>query len=683
MTDSKASTHQSSLATPAHQSSASTINHQSSLATPAPSAISHQSSVIDPNSPKRIWIINPFDQLPNESDVPLRYWALCRTLAAQGHDVIWWSSDFSHLTKTKRPPCPDTDGFSVRLIETLPYAKNISFARLKNHRQFAQGFYSNAMAALNSGELKAPDRIVVSLPPLGVAEQAFRIRDALRQCKSGKVGTYEGHRDDPESSHINTFPHSNSSNAGTPSHLPTQQSCQVVVDIMDAWPETFYQALPKLLRKALGPILLAPMHRSAKRAYQGADKISAVGQSYLELAKKYLGQKTDQSRSCVCHALGVLQPQHLGTEATKETTAKARRYGHQPSTNNNQQPTTPTHLCYHGTDLSRFQRDRSESETVNSESAQGTEDRRQETEDRRTAPPSHDGGHKRKQKSSLNKQQATSNKQRPTNTPPLSSQPSALKSLPSPLRVVYLGAMGSGYDLQTLIEVAARWKREGIFPFQIHFAGDGPQRTALEAKCEALGLLSNEKSDKSVASTSAISPPQTPLLGEEGCPKGGVVPDQPSHLRTWSGPLRVRSCRRSAPRNSPSHDSSSIDIPRVVFHGHLGKTPITVLLESADLALVPNRPASLVACPYKAGEYAAAGLPMLSCLGGELDNLLKQWNAGSEYEEGDAASLQAAFEKYSTDLGILKQQSLNAQKMAEDLFDREKTYAALAAFILG
>lgn len=77
------------------------------------------------------------------------------------------------------------------------------------------------------------------------------------------------------------------------------------------------------------------------------------------------------------------------------------------------------------------------------------------------------------------------------------------------------------------------------------------------------------------------------------------------------------------------------------------------LLESSHLTLVANRPDSLVACPYKAGEYAAAGLPMLSCLGGELNDLLKQWNAGSEYNEGDAASLHAAFEKYSTDLGIL------------------------------
>jgi len=493
-----------------------------------------------------IWIINPFDQLPNETDVPLRYWALCRTFAQQGHEVIWWSSNFSHLTKSKRPLCPDTDGFAVRLIETPPYTKNISLARLKNHRAFANGFYSEAMAALQSGELQAPDQIVVSLPPLGVAEQAFRIRDYVRECKCAKVGTYvpsgatrpgakrTGPGQDPkaarvEPSHLNTFAPSHFSKAGSlsnlHSHSTTTSRCEVIVDIMDAWPETFYQALPKPLRKCLAPILLAPLHRSAKRAYQGADKISAVGQSYLDLAKTYL------------------------------TT---------PPTNN-QQAATPTHLCYHGTDLERF--------------AQKPEDRRQQS------------GLRSSQPSSLNKQQTTNNKQ--------------------PLKAVYLGSMGTGYDLQTIIEVAARWKAAGEFPFQIHFAGTGS--------------LANQ-------------------------------------LMTYSKSLMTEE--------------------RIVFHGLLNKDAVNELLLSSDIALVANKPDSLVACPYKVGEYAGAGLPMLSCLGGELGNLLKQWDAGSEYKEGDAASLQAAFENYVSDPEVLKQQSLNARNMAEALFDREKTYAELAAFIL-
>jgi glycosyltransferase involved in cell wall biosynthesis len=98
---------------------------------------------------------------------------------------------------------------------------------------------------------------------------------------------------------------------------------------------------------------------------------------------------------------------------------------------------------------------------------------------------------------------------------------------------------------------------------------------------------------------------------------------------------------------------------------------------------VPNRPDSLVACPYKAGEYAAAGLPMLSCLGGELGDLLKQWGAGCEYNEGDVESLHAAFKNTSNDPDLLEHQGRNARKMAEALFNRKKTYAELAAFILG
>jgi glycosyltransferase involved in cell wall biosynthesis len=466
--------------------------------------------------------------------VPLRYWALCRTFAAQGHDVIWWSSDFSHLTKSKRTPCPNTDGFSVRLIETPPYTKNISFARLKNHQSFADGFYHEAMAALKSDTLKTPDRIVVSLPPLGVAEQAFRIRDFVNRSTPLQQASSEP--TDPTERSLKR----RATNSPHQSSAVSQLDCQVIVDIMDAWPETFYQALPKAVRKLLGPILLSPLHRSAQRAYQGADKISAVGLSYLDLASRYLGQ-TAEGR-----VQGSDQPSAIQ---------------HPPSTT-----LKPMLLCYHGTDLDRFKLTRS--------------------------------------------QVASAPDSVPTSTP-LSSQPSALKPPASRLRAVYLGAMGSGYDLQTIIDVAARWKAEGNFPFQIHFAGTGSQASQLM-----------------------------------------------------------------------THNSLLMTEERIVFHGCLQNEAITKLLRSADLALVPNRPGSLVACPYKAGEYAAAGLPMLSCLGGELNNLLRQWDAGSEYNEGDAASLQAAFAKYSTDLTLLEQQGRNARKMAAALFDRSETYQHLAEFII-
>jgi glycosyltransferase involved in cell wall biosynthesis len=73
---------------------------------------------------------------------------------------------------------------------------------------------------------------------------------------------------------------------------------------------------------------------------------------------------------------------------------------------------------------------------------------------------------------------------------------------------------------------------------------------------------------------------------------------------------------------------------------------------------------------------------MLSCLTGELNQLLSEWNAGSKYTEGDTDSLHAAFEKYLTNRELLNLHSRNALQMAEALFDRETTYPQLAEFIL-
>ena len=440
-----------------------------------------------------IWIVNPFDQLPNETDVPLRYWSLCKTFAAQGHDVIWWSSNFSHLKKAKREACPDTDGFSVRLIETPTYTKNISFARLKNHRTFADRFYHEAMEGLKNSTLNAPERIVVSLPPLGVAESAFKIREFVN--RSAQQGAH---------------------------------NCQVVVDIQDAWPEVFYKVIPKPFQKAIGPILLAPLHRSAKRAYHEADKISAVGQSYLDLAQKYFGRERKVKSK-------KYQGRDLSTKISDQADTQEAR---------NEELPTPTHLCYLGTDLSPY------TTTIDSSS--------------------------------------------------------------TPLNVVYLGAMGTSYDLSTLIQVAAKWKSEGNNKWKFHFAGDGQLKDSLQKQADSFGL----------------------------------------------------------------------DDSKIVWHGYLAKDAMVQLLQKADLGIVPNKSQTRVACPNKACEYAAASLPTLTCLHGEYTRLLEKWNAGFEYKEGDSASLHAAFEKYLSDPDRLKQQSANARKMAEALFDREATYAALAKFIL-
>src|SRR5690606_25873676 len=81
-----------------------------------------------------IWIFNPFDDVPGEGK-PQRYWRVAEELARRGHEVVWWSSDFSHRRKDRRK-APDGAEipFAIRLVATPPYQRNISLARIRNHR---------------------------------------------------------------------------------------------------------------------------------------------------------------------------------------------------------------------------------------------------------------------------------------------------------------------------------------------------------------------------------------------------------------------------------------------------------------------------------------------------------------------------------------------------------------------
>ena len=171
-----------------------------------------------------VWIINPFDDIPGEGKAQ-RYWTLTDTLAQQGYDVVWWSSDWSHRRKarriapeggvlsaqvvgwgtdtsvgmamttsphlssriveeTQRPNHSTTQPhpFQLRLVPTPPYRKNISFARIWNHRKFGQNLYRDACGAIDSGELVKPDVILASMPPMEGPIAALRLKARYGCC---------------------------------------------------------------------------------------------------------------------------------------------------------------------------------------------------------------------------------------------------------------------------------------------------------------------------------------------------------------------------------------------------------------------------------------------------------------------------------------------------------------------
>jgi glycosyltransferase involved in cell wall biosynthesis len=180
-----------------------------------------------------VWIENPFDNLPREGSRPLRYWLMARAFVAAGHRVIYWSSDFSHTTKQPRkvPRSFTDEGIEVHLIPTLPYQKNVSFARIHSHRAYAQAWKKEALQI----QAEKPDVLIISAPPLSTGPVARK--------------------------------------------LARQFSAKLVVDIMDAWPQTFERVLPKWI----APLLLARPRQIANELYSAADLVTGVAERYRTL----------------------------------------------------------------------------------------------------------------------------------------------------------------------------------------------------------------------------------------------------------------------------------------------------------------------------------------------------------------------------------------------------------------
>ena len=192
-----------------------------------------------------VWIVNPFDNLPLEGFRPQRYWLMAEAFVDAGHDVVYWTSDFSHASKKPRVlgngecSIPSdlarvSESFSVRFIPTRPYFRNVSLARVISHRKLA----SNWLACATKEE-KKPDVVIASLPPIRLPLFAKAYADSV--------------------------------------------GAKFVVDIMDDWPGTFYRLLPRGLRW-LGPLLFSGSRRHARYLYAHADLVTGVADRYGELA---------------------------------------------------------------------------------------------------------------------------------------------------------------------------------------------------------------------------------------------------------------------------------------------------------------------------------------------------------------------------------------------------------------
>ena len=192
-----------------------------------------------------VWLVNPFDSLPGEDARLQRYPRLAAAFSAAGWNATLWTAGFSHVFKRERAPgaAGGPNPWRTVFVPVPPYFSNVSLARVRSHRAFAARFLTLARSKTSAGEIAAPDLIVASTPPPSAAQAALVFARETR--------------------------------------------CKTIVDIQDAWPETFARLVPlpwRAAREAAARVLFAGAFRRERAILAGADGVSAVAARYLELA---------------------------------------------------------------------------------------------------------------------------------------------------------------------------------------------------------------------------------------------------------------------------------------------------------------------------------------------------------------------------------------------------------------
>ncbi|MGI6629396.1 MAG: glycosyltransferase [Bacillota bacterium] len=118
------------------------------------------------------------------------------------------------------------------------------------------------------------------------------------------------------------------------------------------------------------------------------------------------------------------------------------------------------------------------------------------------------------------------------------------------------------------------------------------------------------------------------------------------------------------------------------FTGRLNYGKMVGILTSCDIAANPISKGAAASIINKHADYAAAGLPVLNtqeCL--EYRNLITEYNAGFNCENGNSVDLADKLLKLCKNESLRNIMGKNSRKLAEEKFDRSVTYQEVLSII--
>jgi glycosyltransferase involved in cell wall biosynthesis len=120
---------------------------------------------------------------------------------------------------------------------------------------------------------------------------------------------------------------------------------------------------------------------------------------------------------------------------------------------------------------------------------------------------------------------------------------------------------------------------------------------------------------------------------------------------------------------------------RVEFTGWLDPISLAGRLRRCLVTVISVASKSSIAFPNKIGDYAAAGRAIVSGVGGELEKLLRAYDAGVCYRAGDPADLARQLDALLGDQERARVMGRHARRLCSEQLDRAQTYPRLVALL--
>lgn len=207
----------------------------------------------------KVYLSNPYGTIPGEDWREYRFFLLAKALATEGHEVIWFTSTFSHHFKKERSKSSKIislgNNLKIHLIKSRPYKNNFSFGRI--FRDLTYGF--NLIKTLKS-QYSTPDLFFVGDSPILFYYPSYWY------CKKNNV--------------------------------------PYIIDQMDLWPELIVNSFPKTIRPIIN-ILCYPIYIVRRIVFDNSFGFISLAQKYLQIPKKISKNIAERPHSVVYNGIDV------------------------------------------------------------------------------------------------------------------------------------------------------------------------------------------------------------------------------------------------------------------------------------------------------------------------------------------------------------------------------------------